>query len=161
MLSWCNYCLSLSQLEVKKSQNEAECEGLRAQIRELWDRLQIPEEEREPVAAIMTGSKTKIRNALKLEVDRLEELKIQNIKQVIETIRVELAQFWDQCFYSQEQRQAFAPYYSEDYTENLLHLHDIEVIRLRNYYEAHKELFEGVQKWEESWKLFLEFEVIF
>nr|XP_038968944.1 protein regulator of cytokinesis 1 isoform X6 [Rattus norvegicus] len=148
----------LKQLEVKKSQNEAECEGLRAQIRELWDRLQIPEEEREPVAAIMTGSKTKIRNALKLEVDRLEELKMQNIKQVIETIRVELAQFWDQCFYSQEQRQAFAPYYSEDYTENLLHLHDVEVIRLRNYYEAHKELFEGVQKWEESWKLFLEFE---
>nr|BAC26320.1 unnamed protein product [Mus musculus] len=148
----------LKQLEMKKSQNEAECEGLRTQIRELWDRLQIPEEEREPVEAIMTGSKTKIRNALKLEVDRLEELKMQNIKQVIEKIRVELAQFWDQCFYSQEQRQAFAPYYSEDYTENLLHLHDAEIVRLRNYYDVHKELFQGVQKWEESWKLFLEFE---
>ncbi|NP_001369316.1 protein regulator of cytokinesis 1 isoform 7 [Mus musculus] len=149
----------LKQLEMKKSQNEAECEGLRTQIRELWDRLQIPEEEREPVEAIMTGSKTKIRNALKLEVDRLEELKMQNIKQVIEKIRVELAQFWDQCFYSQEQRQAFAPYYSEDYTENLLHLHDAEIVRLRNYYDVHKELFQGVQKWEESWKLFLEFEL--
>ncbi|XP_050009912.1 protein regulator of cytokinesis 1 isoform X2 [Alexandromys fortis] len=148
----------LQQLEIKKSKNEAECEGLRAQIRELWDRLQIPEEEREPVAAIMTGSKAKVRNALQLEVDRLEELKMQNIKQVIETIRVELARFWDQCFYSQEQRQAFAPYYSEDYTENLLHLHDAEIVRLRNHYEVHKELFEGVQKWEESWKLFLEFE---
>ncbi|XP_021500962.1 protein regulator of cytokinesis 1 isoform X1 [Meriones unguiculatus] len=148
----------LQQLEMKKSQNEAECEALRAQIRELWDRLQIPEEEREPVTAFMTGSKAKIRNALQLEVDRLEELKMQNIKQVIETIRVELAQFWDLCFYSQEQRQAFAPYYSEDYTENLLHLHDTEVIRLKNYYEVHKELFEGVQKWEDSWKLFLEFE---
>ncbi|XP_021022708.1 protein regulator of cytokinesis 1 [Mus caroli] len=107
----------LKQLEMKKSQNEAECEGLRTQIRELWDRLQIPEEEREPVEAIMTGSKTKIRNALKLEVDRLEELKMQNIKQVIEKIRVELAQFWDQCFYSQEQRQAFAPYYSAVFLE--------------------------------------------
>ncbi|XP_075808369.1 protein regulator of cytokinesis 1 isoform X2 [Microtus pennsylvanicus] len=148
----------LQQLEIKKSKNEAECEGLRAQIRELWDRLQIPDEEREPVAAIMTGSKAKVRNALQLEVDRLEELKMQNIKQVIETIRVELARFWDQCFYSQEQRQAFAPYYSEDYTENLLHLHDAEIVRLRNHYEVHKELFEGVQKWEESWKLFLEFE---
>ncbi|KAM7330603.1 hypothetical protein ACRRTK_009792 [Alexandromys fortis] len=150
--------LKETKLEIKKSKNEAECEGLRAQIRELWDRLQIPEEEREPVAAIMTGSKAKVRNALQLEVDRLEELKMQNIKQVIETIRVELARFWDQCFYSQEQRQAFAPYYSEDYTENLLHLHDAEIVRLRNHYEVHKELFEGVQKWEESWKLFLEFE---
>uniref|UniRef100_A0A8C6WA92 Protein regulator of cytokinesis 1 n=1 Tax=Nannospalax galili TaxID=1026970 RepID=A0A8C6WA92_NANGA len=148
----------LQQLEVKKSQNEAECEGLRAQIRELWDRLQMPKEERDSTAINMTGSKAKVRNALQLEVDRLEELKMQNIKKVIEAIRMELAQFWDQCFYSQEQRQAFAPYYTEDYTENLLHLHDTEIVRLRNYYEVHKELFEGVQKWEESWKLFLEFE---
>jgi protein regulator of cytokinesis 1 len=59
---------------------------------------------------------------LKLEVDRLEELKMQNIKQVIEKIRVELAQFWDQCFYSQEQRQAFAPYYSGEYRGDALHV---------------------------------------
>ncbi|KAF3818049.1 hypothetical protein GH733_014921 [Mirounga leonina] len=162
------FCLSLEniatlqkllrQLEMRKSQNEAVCEGLRAQIRELWDRLQIPAEEREAVATVMTGSKAKVRKALQLEVDRLEELKMQNMKKVIEAIRVELAQYWDQCFYSQEQRQAFAPYYAEDYTENLLQLHDAEIVRLRNYYEVHKELFEGVQKWEESWRLFLEFE---
>uniref|UniRef100_A0A8C4LD78 Protein regulator of cytokinesis 1 n=1 Tax=Equus asinus TaxID=9793 RepID=A0A8C4LD78_EQUAS len=162
------FCLSLEnittlqkllrQLEMRKSQNEAVCEGLRAQIRELWDRLQIPAEEREAVATVMTGSKAKVKKALQLEVDRLEELKMQNMKKVIEAIRVELAQYWDQCFYSQEQRNAFAPYYSEDYTENLLQLHDAEIVRLRNYYEVHKELFEGVQKWEESWKLFLEFE---
>ncbi|XP_057350849.1 protein regulator of cytokinesis 1 isoform X3 [Manis pentadactyla] len=162
------FCLSLEniatlqkllrQLEMRKSQNEAVCEGLRAQIRELWDRLQVPEEEREAVATVMTGSKAKVRKALQLEVDRLEELKMQNMKKVIEAIRVELAQYWDQCFYSQEQRQAFAPFYAEDYTENLLQLHDAEIVRLRNYYEVHKELFEGVQKWEESWRLFLEFE---
>uniref|UniRef100_A0A671G7X4 Protein regulator of cytokinesis 1 n=1 Tax=Rhinolophus ferrumequinum TaxID=59479 RepID=A0A671G7X4_RHIFE len=164
------FCLSLEniatlqkllrQLEMRKSQNEAVCEGLRAQIRELWDRLQIPVEEREAVAMVMTGSKAKVKKALQLEVDRLEELKMQNMKKVIEAIRVELAQYWDQCFYSQEQRQAFAPYYDEDYTENLLQLHDAEIVRLRNYYESHKELFEGVQKWEESWRLFLEFEVL-
>ncbi|KAM7048588.1 protein regulator of cytokinesis 1 isoform 5-T5 [Molossus nigricans] len=148
----------LQQLEMRKSQNEAVCEGLRAQIRELWDRLQIPEEEREAVAMVMTGSKVKVKKALQLEVDRLEELKMQNMKKVIEAIRLELAKYWDQCFYSQEQRQAFAAYYDEDYTEGLLQLHDAEVVRLKNYYEVHKELFEGVQKWEESWRLFLEFE---
>ncbi|XP_047289270.1 protein regulator of cytokinesis 1 isoform X29 [Homo sapiens] len=95
---------------------------------------------------------------LQLEVDRLEELKMQNMKKVIEAIRVELVQYWDQCFYSQEQRQAFAPFCAEDYTESLLQLHDAEIVRLKNYYEVHKELFEGVQKWEETWRLFLEFE---
>ncbi|KAM7048592.1 protein regulator of cytokinesis 1 isoform 9-T9 [Molossus nigricans] len=100
----------------------------------------------------------KLLQQLQLEVDRLEELKMQNMKKVIEAIRLELAKYWDQCFYSQEQRQAFAAYYDEDYTEGLLQLHDAEVVRLKNYYEVHKELFEGVQKWEESWRLFLEFE---
>uniref|UniRef100_A0A8C3WVR2 Protein regulator of cytokinesis 1 n=1 Tax=Catagonus wagneri TaxID=51154 RepID=A0A8C3WVR2_9CETA len=162
------FCLSLEniatlqtllrQLEIRKSQNEAACEGLRARIRELWDRLQIPAEEREAVATVMTGSKAKVKKALQLEVERLEELKMQNMKKVIEAIRVELAQYWDQCFYSQEQRQAFAAYYTEDYTEDVLQLHDAEIVRLRNYYEVHRELFEGVQKWEESWRLFLEFE---
>lgn len=60
-----NHCLSLSQLEVRKSQNEAVCKRLRAQIRELWDRLQIPEEEREAVVAmVMTGSKAKVQKAV-------------------------------------------------------------------------------------------------
>lgn len=52
------------------------------------------------------------------------------------------------------------PSVAEDYTENLLQLHDAEIVRLQNYYEVHKELFEGVQKWKESWELFLEFEVL-
>ena len=61
----CNHWLSLLQLEVRISQNEAVCEGLRAQIRELWDRLQIPAEEREAVATVMTGSKAKVRKAVR------------------------------------------------------------------------------------------------
>ncbi|XP_066211446.1 protein regulator of cytokinesis 1 isoform X1 [Saccopteryx leptura] len=148
----------LQQLQIRISQDEAVCEGLRAQIRELWDRLQTPAEEREAVAMVMTGSKAKVKKALQLEVDRLEELKMQNMEKVIEAIRVEIAKYWDQCFYSQEQRQAFAPYYDEDYTESLLQLHNAEIVQLKNYYEVHKELFEGVKKWEESWRLFLEFE---
>lgn len=50
---------------MRKSQNEAVCEGLRAQIRELWDRLQIPAEEREAVATVMTGSKAKVKKAVR------------------------------------------------------------------------------------------------
>lgn len=48
---------------------------------------------------------------------------------------------------------------SEDFNEELLALHDTEIRRLKQHYEDHKELFEGVQKWEESWRLYLELEV--
>ncbi|XP_035168085.1 protein regulator of cytokinesis 1 isoform X2 [Oxyura jamaicensis] len=148
----------LQQLEARRSLNEAVCVELRSRIAALWERLQVPVEERESFAVHMTGSRAKTRKALQLEVDRLEELKLQNMKSVIQAIRVELAEYWDKCFYSQEQREAFSPYYDDDYTETLLQLHDAEVGKVKNYYETHKELFEAVQKWEENWKLFLELE---
>lgn len=45
------------------------------------------------------------------ELDRLQELKMQNIKNVIEVIRTEIKSYWDKCFYGEEQRQAFVSYY--------------------------------------------------
>uniref|UniRef100_A0A663DW55 Protein regulator of cytokinesis 1 n=1 Tax=Aquila chrysaetos chrysaetos TaxID=223781 RepID=A0A663DW55_AQUCH len=149
----------LQQLEARRSLNEAVCTELRSKIVALWERLQIPVEERESSAVHMTGSRAKTRKALQLEVDRLEELKLQNMKSVIQAIRAELADYWDKCFYSQEQREGFSPYYDEDYTETLLELHDAEVGKMKSYYETHKDLFEAVQKWEENWKLFLELEL--
>ncbi|XP_077119671.1 protein regulator of cytokinesis 1 isoform X8 [Ranitomeya variabilis] len=148
----------LFQLEEQIQQNKSLCEELRAKITELWERLQISEEEREAFSVHMTGSKGKTIKALQDEVDRLQELKLQNIKNVIEVIRAELSSYWDKCFYSNEQRQAFAPFYDEDYSEELLCLHDAEIEHIKQYYETHKEMFEGVQKWEENWRLFLEFD---
>ncbi|XP_072725257.1 uncharacterized protein [Ciconia boyciana] len=148
----------LQQLEARRSLNEAVCAELRSRIIALWERLQVPVEERESSAVHVIGSRAKTRKALQLEVDRLEELKLQNMKSVIQAIRAELADYWDKCFYSQEQREGFSPYYDEDYTETLLELHDAEVEKMKSYYETHKDLFEAVQKWEENWKLFLELE---
>ncbi|KFV08552.1 Protein regulator of cytokinesis 1, partial [Pterocles gutturalis] len=146
------------QLEAQRSLNEAVCAELRSRIAAFWERLQIPAEERESFAVHMAGSRAKTRKALQLEVERLEELKLQNMKSMIQAIRAELAGYWDKCFYSPEQREAFSPYYDEDYTETLLELHDAEVVKMKSYYETHKDLFEAVQKWEENWKLFLELE---
>lgn len=36
---------------------------------------------------------------------------MQSMKTVIEAIRAEIALFWEKCFYSEEQRQSFVPYY--------------------------------------------------
>ena len=47
----------------------------------------------------------------------------------------------------------------EDFTEELLSQHDAEIQRVRQHYEDHKELFDGVHQWEENWRLFQELEV--
>lgn len=146
----------LGQLHDRKAENELHCSTLRARIQGLWERLQIPQEEREALSEHMVLSKKRNIAALQNEVQRLEVLKMQSMKSVVEAIRGEIKEFWAKCFYSQEQQEAFTSYHSDDFTEELLNLHEAEVKILEKYYEDHKELFEGVTKWQENWTLYLE-----
>ncbi|XP_032870913.1 protein regulator of cytokinesis 1 isoform X2 [Amblyraja radiata] len=148
----------LQQLEMKRAENEAICSELRSQIINLWDWLKISDEESNAFAVHMVGSRAKTLQMLQTQLQHLEVLKLQNMKSVIEAVRQELASYWEKCFFSSEQRQAFAPYYEEDYTEDLLQLHNYELNRLKQHYQAHQQLFEGVWKWEENWQLYLGFE---
>ncbi|XP_053085399.1 protein regulator of cytokinesis 1b isoform X3 [Pangasianodon hypophthalmus] len=148
----------LHQLESRKAENERSCGSYREKIQQLWDRLHISQEDRDAIAEHMTMSKKRNMEALQAEVKRLEELKLRNIQDLTKAIREEITVFWDKCFYSTDQRQAFLPYYDDNFSEELLNLHESEIQRLKQHYEEHKELFEGVHKWEESWKLFLELE---
>ncbi|XP_010881714.2 protein regulator of cytokinesis 1 isoform X1 [Esox lucius] len=150
--------LLLGQLEERKAENVRECDSYRRRIQELWERLRVPQEEREAMAEHRLHSRKKNMNALQAEVERLEELKSQNLKEVMEAIRTELALFWEKCYYSLQQRQDFTPYIDDVFTEELLNLHEMELQSLKEHYENHRELFEGVTKWQESWTLFLELE---
>ncbi|KAM4734332.1 protein regulator of cytokinesis 1-like [Anableps anableps] len=148
--------LLLSQLQERRAENELLCSGFRTKIQELWERLQVPQEEREVFSEHMVHSKKKNVEALQAEVQRLEVLKMQSMKSVIEAIRVEIAVLWKKCFYSDDQQQAFIAYHGDDFTEELLNLHEAEFRSLKKYYEDHKELFEGVTKWQDNWNLYLE-----
>lgn len=46
---------------------------------------------------------------LQTEVDRLDELKKQNMAKFVAATRAELHKIWDLCFYGSEQRREFAP----------------------------------------------------
>lgn len=49
--------------------------------------------------------------------------------------------------------------FTDDFTEELLNLHEAEVKTLEQYYEDHRELFDGVARWQENWTLYLELDV--
>ncbi|XP_020790776.1 protein regulator of cytokinesis 1 isoform X1 [Boleophthalmus pectinirostris] len=146
----------LSQLKESKAEIEMRCISYRTKIQELWERLKVPQEERDPLSEHMLKTKKKNVEALRIELQRLEVLKIQSIKSVIEAIRAEIALLWEKCFYSQEQCQAFSAYQDDDFTEELLDLHEAEISKLKKCYEDHKELFDGVTKWQSNWTLYLE-----
>ncbi|XP_061679546.1 protein regulator of cytokinesis 1-like isoform X2 [Syngnathoides biaculeatus] len=148
--------LLLSQLQKRKAENEELCAQLRTKVQELWDRLKIPLEERGDFSEHMIMSKKRNIQALQAEVQRLELLKLHSMKSVIGAIRGEISLYWEMCFYSQEQREAFLHYHNDDFTEELLTLHEDEVQTLKSYFEDHKDLFEGVKKWQQNWTLYLE-----
>nr|XP_046199340.1 protein regulator of cytokinesis 1-like isoform X1 [Oncorhynchus gorbuscha] len=150
--------LLLGQLEDRKTENELVCNSYRSKIQELWERLQVLQEEREGMSDHMVQSRKRNMDALEAECRRLDELKTKNMKHVIEAVRADVALFWERCFYSLAQRRAFTPYYEVDYTVELLNLHEAELLSLKTHYEDHRELFEGVTRWQDSWTLFLQLE---
>ena len=107
---------------------------------------------------ILQGNGRSVLRALQLEVDRLEEIKKENIEQFIINLRNELHGLWEQCFYSSEQINAFVPLHSIDFSENLLELHEAEVERLKVHYEENRELFTKVSQRQEVWNKFMELE---
>ncbi|KAG2465809.1 PRC1 regulator, partial [Polypterus senegalus] len=150
--------LIVCQLEVKKDDLLSTKDNLKSKVYNLWSRLEFTEEEIKHFEASLKSSLSEEINEWQLELDRLEELKRANMEEVIEKIRKELLEFWDKCTYSTEQRESFAAFYDSNFTEELLVKHEDELSRLKSYYEKCKSVFEAVERWEQNWRLFQDFE---
>ncbi|XP_051900845.1 protein regulator of cytokinesis 1-like isoform X2 [Pristis pectinata] len=142
------------QLVMRKQELITTQESLKEQIRSLWNTLQIPTEQQNMDT---TGSLSQVNAVLQQNLEKLQQKKIENLKQVITGLREKLHTYWDKCLYSQKQRE-FDFLLNENFTEELLQVHDEELLKITLYYEKHKELFDNVEKWERWWKMFLEFE---
>ncbi|XP_023336270.1 protein regulator of cytokinesis 1 [Eurytemora carolleeae] len=147
---------SMLEDEVKKNQKEV-CECIE-KIDALYARLQLDDNKKFHFLSNNRGHSVTVIASLKAEIVRLEEIKRANIEKFIINIRDELNVLWDDCFYSEEQRNEFLPLHSTDFSEALLEAHETEVARLKTYYEDHKELFLKVSKRQEVWNKFMELE---
>lgn len=75
---------------------------------------------------------------LKKELKRCEALKRANIEKFVLQLRQELLSWWDRCYYSQEQKDAFSAFRYTDFSEDVLDLHELEVNKLRTFYEKNR-----------------------
>lgn len=143
------------QLVKRKEELLTMQESLKEQIHSLWITLQIPTEQQNMET---TGPICEVNAVLQQNLEQLQQMKIKNIKEVITGIREKLHTYWDKCLYSQKQREESDFLRSENFTEELLRVHDEELLKITLYYEKYQELFDNFEKWERWWKLFLEFE---
>lgn len=151
--------LLLSQLEIKKESLISARDKLKERAMSLWTRLSCPEPEGEAFReAAMSTLSDDIRRWRGI-VEHLEEMQMAQLEEVIDKVREELVVLWDKCMFGPEQRELFSIHFCDDhYTEEMLAVHDEELLRMKDLYEAAQPILEDLEKWKRNWALYQEFE---
>ncbi|XP_028828432.1 protein regulator of cytokinesis 1 isoform X1 [Denticeps clupeoides] len=151
--------LLLTQLEVKRESLLSTRDKLKDRAMSLWNRLDCPEKDGIGFPVDPQGSISNDISRWQREVQRLEELQKSMLEDVIVKVRQELLLLWDVCKFGPRQKEAFEPHFSDDsYTEELLLLHESELVKVKDCYERNRPLLEALEKWEKNWVLFQDFE---
>ncbi|XP_062867806.1 protein regulator of cytokinesis 1 [Trichomycterus rosablanca] len=151
--------LLLAQLEMKRESLVSSRDKLKDRATSLWYRLGCPEEEAEEFKREAPTTLCDDIRRWQRAVDSLEVLQKSKLEEVIDKVRQELVVLWEKCMFGPEQREAFNAHFCDsNYTEELLSLHDQEVLKVKEFYESARPLLESIEKWERHWVLFQDFE---
>ncbi|PGH02021.1 hypothetical protein AJ79_07759 [Helicocarpus griseus UAMH5409] len=116
-------------LEEKRGR-ERKIKELRTAVESLWDRLGVEECDRKGFLSANRGCGLRTINEFEDELDRLNELKRQNLHLFVEDARCRLQELWDSLYYSEEEMLDFTPAFSDVYSDALLSAHEQEIERL-------------------------------
>ena len=132
-------------LEEKRGR-ERKLKQLKTTVEELWNRLGVDEPTRKKFLAGNRGCGLRAINEFEAELDRLNELKRQNLHLFVEDARYKLQELWDGLYYSEEEMLEFTPAFSEVYSDALLSAHEDEIARLEALKEQRAPTLELIEK---------------
>lgn len=135
------------QLKTQVEETKEHVEKIKEDLLILWKYLDEPETchsflEKYPGYCAATVS------ALNAEIKRCKEKKKENIYKYVVQLRFDLVNLWDLCKYSETERSSFAAFHSNTFTEDLLTLHEIEVDKLRKFYNDNQVIFDLLEQRE-------------
>lgn len=136
--------------ELKTQVEETKCrvEKMKKDLMVLWKYLDEPADVCQMFLDKYSDYSSGTINALSAEIKRCKESRKENIFKYVTQIRLELMNLWDLCRYCEAERDTFAPFHSNTFTEDLLTLHEIEVERLRKFYNDNRTIFELLEQRE-------------
>ena len=114
----------------EKRARERKLKELKSTVEGLWDRLGVEESDRRRFLASNRGCGIRQINEFEAELDRLNELKRQNLHLFVEDARYKLQELWDGLYFSEEEMLEFTPAFSDVYSDALLSAHEGEIARL-------------------------------
>ena len=130
----------------EKRGRERKLKELKSTIEGLWDRLGVEEADRKKFLAGNRGCGLRAINEFEAELDRLNELKRQNLHLFVEDARYKLQELWDGLYFSEEQMLEFAPAFSDVYSDALLSAHESEILRLEAIKEQRAPTLQLIEK---------------
>lgn len=148
----------LTSLEERRNINQKMAMEAVEKLDSLYERLELDTNDKFSFLSAHEGHSPSVLHKLRLEIARLEEIKKANIEKFVTVLRNELHKSWDDCFYSQQQRNAFEPLHCVEFTEELLEMHEAELKKLKAYFNKNEELLTKVGQRQEVWKKAMELE---
>ncbi|ORX43883.1 hypothetical protein DM01DRAFT_1340633 [Hesseltinella vesiculosa] len=137
---------TLSQLEEIKQQREFRKEEIKQHLYRLWDRLQIKPDERSAFLDHYQGLSKSDMEEHEQELDRMLQLKSERVQDFVLDARNEIEKLWNQLYFSQQQRDDFHPFHSEEFSDTLLESHEAETERLKHLVEDRKYILDKVEQ---------------
>lgn len=134
--------------ELKTQVEEAKCQvkKMKEDLLTLWKYLDEPVNNYQFFLDRHPGYSTGTINAFNMEIQRLKEKRKENILKYVTQIRRELMDLWDQCKYCEVERNAFVAFHSNTFTEDLLTLHELELEKLRKFYNDNRAIFDLLEQ---------------
>ena len=130
----------------EKRGRERKLKQLKITVEELWNRLSVGEPTRKRFLAGNRGCGLRAINEFEAELDRLNELKRQNLHLFVEDARYKLQELWDGLYYSEEEMLEFTPAFSDVYSDALLSAHEDEIARLEALKEQRAPTLQLIEK---------------
>ncbi|KAG7212987.1 hypothetical protein KM043_002327 [Ampulex compressa] len=137
----------LQQVEEAKEQ----VAEMRENLIILWNHLEEPEHIRQTFLDSHSGISSTTITAMRAEIMRCNEKRKENIAKYIAKIRNELLDLWSLCKCKELKLKEFTAYHSDTFNEDLFALHELEVERVRKYYNDNKHIFDLLEEYENLW----------
>ncbi|KAL2164315.1 hypothetical protein VTH06DRAFT_3531 [Thermothelomyces fergusii] len=114
----------------EKRNRERRLKDLRSAVEGLWEKLGVEEADRKAFLNSNRGCGIRQINEFEDELERLNELKRQNLHVFVEDARCRLQELWDALYFSEDEMLEFTPAFSDVYSDALLEAHEREIARL-------------------------------
>ncbi|KDR79106.1 hypothetical protein GALMADRAFT_92933 [Galerina marginata CBS 339.88] len=147
LLSWASSLQA--SLEDTKRKREAHIQAMYDQLECLWKRLGVAESDMDAFVETHRGSTDETIQEYEEELERMLELKRERMSTFVENAREEIVKLWNDLMIGEEERADFAPFADDEFTEELLTIHEDEIKRLKDERRVKAPLLAGIKKYFE------------